>query len=315
MEATQRNARKLEYQTLAGVLLIIGAIAWWRWARRFDPLISLTLAAALVAYLPISNLFSLNATVAEHWLYISSAFLFLAAGLTLAHSRIPRGVVVTGLVAWMGFLGVRTFLRQADWRDQRTFIEHTIANGGHSPRMLMNLANVELSEGHLDRALALYREAVDRAPEQPMIFLGYANVLMRSRDFPSARTALAKAAKSEFLAPEVLQTTAALEHLEDGRDSGDTLRRALDSAPQNWPIRRRYLEYLVERGQGEDALRELGNFIQTNGYRGESWRMMGEMLEASGRLDLARGAYQQAADRDVHDERTRARLRELEGKK
>jgi tetratricopeptide (TPR) repeat protein len=311
MEATQRNARKLEYQTLAGVLLVLGLIAWGRWGRRVDPLIAVALGAALIAYLPISNLISLNATVAEHWLYVPSAFLFLAAGLTLAHSRIPRGAFVAVLVVWMGFLGVRTFVRQDDWRDQRTFIERTIAHGGRSTRMFMNLANVEFSEGHPDRALALYREALDRTPEQAIIWLGYAHVLLRNRDFHAAREALMKASKSPFLAAECLQTTAILQHLETGEDSGSIMREALGKAPRNWPIRKRYLEYLVERGDREEAIRELRDFIDIHDYRNETWRMMGEMLEASGRLALARDAYQQAADRDVHDEKTRARIRAL----
>lgn len=83
VDATLRNARQREYQTLLGVLLILGLIAWWRRGQRRDPHIGLALGAFLVAYLPVSNLFSLNATVAEHWLYVPSAFFFLAAALSL----------------------------------------------------------------------------------------------------------------------------------------------------------------------------------------------------------------------------------------
>ena len=39
-------------------------------------------------------------------------------------------------VVWLLFLGARTFVRTFDWKDQRTFVERTIANGGDSARML-----------------------------------------------------------------------------------------------------------------------------------------------------------------------------------
>ena len=328
VDATLRNARQREYQTLLGVLLILGLVAWWRRAQRRDPHVGLALGAFLVAYLPVSNLFSLNATVAEHWLYVPGAFLFLAAALSL--SRFFRGnaeaqrrgenlcasaplrfsiFLLLGL--WAVFLGTRTFLRQADWRDQRTFIERTIADGGGSPRMHMNLGNVESAAGRQDLALAQYREALRRAPEQPMIWLGYASVLLRTRDFDGAREALAHAEKSPLLAAECSRTRAVLDHLENGHDSGNLLRDALDLAPQNWSIRKQYVEYLIERGDDDEAMREMRDVLVFHGFRNEEWVLMGRILESINRPDLALNAYRQAADRDVHDEETRTRIRQL----
>ncbi len=320
VDATLRNARQREYQTLLGVLLIIGGAGWWRRAARVDPHIPLALGAGLVAYLPVSNLFSLNATVAEHWLYVPSAFLFFAAGLSIlrafegkanAQRSKAAGAVGASLAIWMALLGARTFLRQADWRDQRTFIERTIADGGDSPRMHMNLANVEFAAGRQDRALAHYREALRRAPEQPMIWLGYANVLLRARDFDGAREALAHAEKLPLLTAECYRTRAALDHLETGHDSGNLLRAALESAPRNWPIRKHYVEYLLERGDDEEAMREMRDVLIFHGFRNEEWVLMGRILESINRPDLALNAYRQAAGRDVHDEATRTRIRQL----
>ncbi len=320
VDATLRHARRHEYQTLLGVLLIIGGAAWWRRAAGIDPHIPLALGAGLIAYLPVSNLFSLNATVAEHWLYVPSAFLFLAVGLSLsrtfegeATAQRSRAAVACGaaLALWMAVLGARTFLRQADWRDQRTFIERTIADGGDSPRMHMNLANVEFAAGHADLALGHYREALRRAPEQAMIWLGSANVLLHTRDFDGARAALAQAEKSPLLTAECFRTRAALEHLETGRDSGSLLRDALEAAPKNWPVRKQFVEYLIDRGSKEEAMKELRDVIQSGGFRGETWTLMARLLESISRPDLALHAYRQAADRDVYDEETRTRIRQL----
>ncbi|MCE9609648.1 MAG: hypothetical protein K8R23_05515 [Chthoniobacter sp.] len=316
VEATLRNARLREYQTLLGVVLILGLLAWGHRARRLDPLIPLALGAFLVAYLPVSNLLSLNATVAEHWLYVPSAFLFLAAALTLAQSRLPRAGTAAVLAVWLLLLGTRTFLRQADWRDQRTFLERTIAAGGDTPRMRMNLGNVESAAGHHEIAIAHYREALRRARDESptvrgMIALGYANVLLRARDFPAVHTALAEAEKTPLLAAECRRTRAALVAVEHGSDSGNLLRDALDLAPNNWAIRKRYVEYLIERDDEEEAMRELRDALEHHAFRSEAWQLLGQLLESINRPDLALNAYQEAAARDVHDEKTRARLRQL----
>src|SRR5205823_5425719 len=55
----------------------------------------------LAAYLPISNIVQLNATVAEHWLYLPSVgFLIFLAGLILdLPRRFQAGVAVAAIVA------------------------------------------------------------------------------------------------------------------------------------------------------------------------------------------------------------------------
>jgi len=44
---------------------------------------------AALAYVPLSGAFSLNASIAEHWLYLPTAFLFLAAAVRLRRNREP----------------------------------------------------------------------------------------------------------------------------------------------------------------------------------------------------------------------------------
>ncbi|MGH8101474.1 MAG: hypothetical protein ACREIW_09260, partial [Chthoniobacterales bacterium] len=141
-----------ELQTLLGIILLALLIYWlWR-ARRQNPAVFGLLFLSILAYLPVSGIFSLNATVAEHWIYLSSAFLFLATAIQCAEFFANRGATIRTAVMlvfalWLVFLGARTFLRTFDWKDQRTFAERTIASGGNSARMLINLAGVKLSEG------------------------------------------------------------------------------------------------------------------------------------------------------------------------
>jgi protein O-mannosyl-transferase len=314
---TLHSARMLEYQTLAGVLLIAGFVFWWRRAWRNAPAAALCLGAFLIAYLPISDLLPLNATMAEHWLYVPSAFLFIAALLTL-RDWLPRAPAA-GRVAvyacgalWYSLLVFRTAYQQQFWRDQRAFITHTMESGGDTARMRMNLGSLESSEGRNDLALAQYREAIERSSDLPIVWLSYASVLLRQRDFEGARRALEKAEASPMIAAECRQTRAVLEHLETGADTGNVLREAVELAPKNWPVRQRYVGYLMERNAPEAALRELRGFVEAHPFRSESWNLLGAIMEQMRKPDLAIEAYREAAERDVHDQESRDALRRLE---
>jgi tetratricopeptide (TPR) repeat protein len=294
------------------VLLLLGFGLWLARSVRREPAAAFCLVAFVIAYLPISNLSPLNATIAEHWLYVPSAFLFLAVALTLervVQRRFAAGV--TFISCWIGFLAVRTFERQADWHDQRTFIERTIAAGGNSPRMLMNLGNVEFGAGNQPLALELYRQALRRSSDQPVIWLGYASILLRAHDFAGANKALDKAETTPLLAPDCLVLRATLENAESGVNPGEPLRKAVALAPENWGIRKRYVEYLREAHMPKEALADIGQFLHRHPFRAESWRVLAKMLEESHQPDLAAQAWHEAALRDVRDGESRAALQRL----
>ena len=310
-EATQRNARLREYQTLLGVLLTLGFAAWLRREWRTHSTAALCLSASAVAYLPVSNLFSLNATVAEHWLYVPGAFLFLAALFSIQAAPRAARVALAVLPLWIVFLGTRTAQQQSAWHDQRTFLETTIARGGDTARMHINLGNLDSAAGDHPAALAHFRTAIERAPEQPMAWFGLANAAIRARDFATAHAALEKVPPSPLLQADILQTRAVLEHLETGRDTASLLRDAVAVAPRNWAIRQRWLEHLDERGQTAEAARELRALLGRESFRAESWLLLGRFVEKLAQPAAAVTAYEQAAERDVRDPLSRARLAEL----
>ncbi len=112
--ASTSAASMRELQTLLGLLLgALVVFSLWRSRRR--PAIFLPLLLAVISYLPISGLIVLNATVAEHWLYLPSAFLFLAAVAALesaswiAAKNFRSRVALAGLTIWFLFLPVRYF--------------------------------------------------------------------------------------------------------------------------------------------------------------------------------------------------------------
>jgi hypothetical protein len=294
-----------ELQTLVG-LLLIAAWGYALWRVRGRPAIFLPLLLAVVAYLPVSGLITLNATVAEHWLYLPSAFLFLAgagAWVSLgwgAGKTLRSRIVLACLTIWLLALPVRTFARAFDWKDQRTFLTRTIAAGGDSARMWVNLGGLELSEGHPDAARKALGRALKREPDNRLALLNLAAVLIRQRDFSGARTILKKIKDPPELWARAEESLAVLENRETGKVDLQRLRRAARLGSPNWSIEKRYIKALADGGFPDRAISELKTCLGVAPYRAESWRMMSELLLKTGRPNEAAAALAEAEANDIH---------------
>ncbi len=293
-----------ELQTIAGII-ILGVLLWWMWrAWKREPPIFALLVCAAASYLPISGLFSLNANIAEHWIYFPLAFLLLATALQLAammetnRSALSWAIVIAAI--WIIFLGARTFYRAQDWHDPRTFFTRTMATGGDSARMLINLGGIELSDGHLESAETLFQRALAKNPEQPFALLNLAAVALKRNDLKAARTFLERAQKNPVSLAQAEEMLALMDQREKGKINLLRLRLASRTDPPSWAIMRRYLAGLAVSGQLPKAVAELRLLLQTEWYRAESWQLFSEYLIRLGQTEAGAKALAQARAFDVH---------------
>jgi protein O-mannosyl-transferase len=298
--AKANGASWRELQTLLGILLVGGTVYWLMRSRKQDAAICSCLVLAAIAYLPVSGIFPLNATIAEHWIYLPMAFLFLAAGLTISRFSISNLVVGSVLAVWLLFLGARTWIRTFDWRDQRTFLERTLASGGDSARMLINLAGLELNEGQLDSAKRHLALALSKEPDQPLAILNLAAVAIRQNDFATAHDLFDRAIKVPFIEAKAHELLAVLDHRETGRIDLMRFRLAARTGPPDWSIERRYVQALDQSGATPAAIAELKSCLVTQWYRAESWQLLGELLTKAGQAGEAAEAKARAKAYDVH---------------
>jgi protein O-mannosyl-transferase len=304
-DASLARAAWRELQTLLG-LALIAAFFYWLWRARKRPPVFACLMLALVSYLPVSGIVALNATAAEHWIYLPTAFLFLAAaleasaflsGTTIVRSASAAAVMIS---VWIVFLGARTFARTFDWRDQRTFLERTIAHGGDSARMLINLAGLEITEGKLDDASVHLHTALQKKPDQPFATINLAAVALKENDFKLARELLNRATQMPIVEAEAHQLLATLEYKESGKVDLMRLRLASHTGPPNWAIEKAYIQLLDQTGARSAAINELLSCLQTQWYRAESWELLSELAAKAGHPDQSANALAQARAYDVH---------------
>jgi protein O-mannosyl-transferase len=295
-----------ELQTLLGLVLIAAASYWMLRARKRNPPVFACLVLAAISYIPVSGIFALNASIAEHWLYQPSAFLFLAAAIQLATLQIITGrrstmaVAVTVFAIWLSFLGARTFRRTFDWKDQRTFFERTIASGGDSARMLINLGELESSEGKLQDAAVHLHAALQKQPDQPLAVINLAAVALKENDFKLARQLLLRATGMPLVAAQAYELLAVLEFKENRRVDLLRLRLASRTGPPNWSIEKRYVQALNETGATTQAIAELKTCLATQWYRAESWQLLSQLQAKAGQPNEAADALARARAYDVH---------------
>src|SRR5262249_11737055 len=148
-------------------------------------------------------------------------------------SRLPtsKSILVSILVIWLIFLAVRTWIRTFDWRDQRTFLERTMASGGQSARMLINLAGLELREEKLDAAKEHLELALRKEPDQPLAIINLASVAILQSDLTAARDLLNRAITIPFIAPRGHELLGVLSHRQTGQIDLGEFRLAAKTGP------------------------------------------------------------------------------------
>jgi tetratricopeptide (TPR) repeat protein len=298
-------------QAIAGAVLLAGFAAWAMRARRVAPDAAIALACAGVSWLPVSNAFTLNSTMAEHWLYIPSAFLVAAL---VFSARVHRWRAVPALAAvWLLFLATQTWLQQDYWRDQRTFITSTMEREGRGKRMLGNLAGLEFENGNTAAGKALLAEAIAKDPEFAGFHLMQFNAAMSENDHATAEAALERAAKDPFFRAEVLLLRSSLHMAKTGKPRLDLMAEAVTASPRNWTIARSLPLTLDALGKTSNAYNELLRTVTERTYRAEGWRTLALLAEKLGNITAAMKAYGEAANRDCRDSVSRARIRELQG--
>ena len=300
---------RLEYLSLLGTLALAACA---RWCVR-GPARRLTAFAAcwfFIAFLPISNLFPLNAEVAEHWIYLASIgyLLFLGACLAPHAARHPHLAAVLGLCA-LTALGVRTALRAGDWADQETFLKSTISAGGGSPRVLNNLANLYGMRGDLVKQEDVLRRTLQLFPEYAPARINLGSNLTKQKRTVEAEPLLSSAREQPHSAGvsgrQAGRAAANLANTQD--EAGDTARALATLAeahrefPEVWELVGLTAKIQREKQGAGAVLPEVERFAATHWWHRRAWLALGSLRFGAGDRDGAIDALRHASRLDLYD--------------
>lgn len=141
--------------------------------ERNNELVFFAISWFLITLLPVSNLYPINAYMAEHWLYLPSVgfFLILAKGLERLHNserfRFLAIVFVVILLAFHSFLTIR---QNNYWKNAVIFYERTLRYAPQKDRIYNNLGISYLATGNYNEAIKAFQKTVEANPKHKGVY-------------------------------------------------------------------------------------------------------------------------------------------------
>ncbi len=291
---------------VAAAVLLFGALR----KGKAQPIRILGVAWFILAYLPVSNLFPLNATVAEHWLYLPSVgFLIFIAGCWLEWPARSRTILAAiGCAALLG-LSARSFVRSGDWLNPETLYRQSLAAGAAKTRVALNLAQTYADRGEYAKAEALLRKLVASNPNYAMAQSALGHLLLREGKTDEAEQVFAKTASgpAKTTADQPRSWIAALNlaymkySAHDSPAALAILDRARTDYPGTWRLIDLESEVLCAEGKSEKALALVEQFREDHWWHCAAAIEAGRIYLEQNRLAQAEAALRRASWLDIHD--------------
>ncbi|HYJ04699.1 MAG TPA: tetratricopeptide repeat protein, partial [Chthoniobacterales bacterium] len=291
---------------LAAAALLYGAFR----KGKAQPIRAFGAAWFILAFLPISNLFELNATVAEHWLYLPSVgFLLFVVGCCLELPARYRGVLAAAACAALLALSARSFVRSGDWLNPETFYRHALRSGATKTRMALNLAQIYAERGDYAKAEPLLRKVVAMNPDYPMAQNALGHLLLSQGKREEAEKVFAVATELASKAgPDQQRTwiaalnTAFMHHTDRNFAAAlIVLQKARADFPGTWPLIKLESEVLQAVQRNDEALALVKEFSRANWWHAPAAITLGRIHLEADRFVEAAAALRHASRLDIHD--------------
>ncbi|HWY39636.1 MAG TPA: tetratricopeptide repeat protein [Chthoniobacterales bacterium] len=264
----------------------------------------------LVSYLPISNIVQLNATVAEHWLYLPSVgILIFLSGWLIEMPRQWSGVITYAVVIAVIALSARSFIRSGDWSNDETFYKRTLAAGGNSGRVSVNLAQIYARRGDYPAAEKLLREILQSTPDYPTARNTLAAVLRlegkkaEAETFLQATVRLAEIARHDY--PRTWLAALNLAQLrheaKDDEAALKILEKARASYPNVWDLVSLESELRRVKEGPDAAIPMVEQFLRENWWHHGAAVALGHLYAQKNDAERAEAELRLASRLDVHD--------------
>lgn len=309
-EKARENSMEMEYLSVGGLAMLAGLI--FLCTRRGAGQRTRIFGAAwfILAYLPTSNIVELNATVAEHWLYLPSiGFIVFLAGCVM--DLPPRWRQASAAFACLAVvaLGVRSTIRSADWASNETFARHTIASGGATVRIALLLGQVYLNREDNAEAERLFRKALQLCPDYPTARNNLATALVRQGKKKEAETLFAEATKSahemrkDYPRTWIAALNLALMRKEQNNhaEAIRILEKARQDYPGTWELVGQETELLREDERLDEAMKLVRPYAEKNWWHHDAWLTIGRLYAQQGNVAAATNVLRHVSWLDVHE--------------
>lgn len=181
---------------IPGIIIVVFLSTYAFRKRKVNKVAFFSILWFFIALLPVSNLYPIDAYMAEHWLYLPSIgfFLILAKALCYLYRtkkfRIFAGVFIICLLIFYSYLTIR---QNNYWNKPMIFYERALRYAQDSWRMHNNLGNVYKESGHPEAAIAEYNKALEIKPDYAQAYYNLGNLYNDIKKYEEAIASYKKA--------------------------------------------------------------------------------------------------------------------------
>ncbi|MEE8359569.1 MAG: tetratricopeptide repeat protein, partial [Candidatus Omnitrophota bacterium] len=288
-------------KAIFGLFAFAGILAY-SFKKRNSPVIFFSITWFILTLLPQSNLYPINAYMAEHWLYMPSIgfFILLASGLERVYIKErSRRLAVAGAVSLTLFFSCLTVMQNATWKDPIAFYERTLRYAPESFRAHNSLGIKYDEMGDKERAIVSYKKAIER---NPYFIYPYHNLATAYASMGNTEEAIKWYEKAIQISPSFGGTYFNLGNLYGRIGKSDEAIRAYKEALKRYP---EYVEAYFNLGNAykaaaryEEAIDAYTEAVMLDPKDTGTYNNLGNTYNAMGRPKEAIDSYKRAIEID-----------------
>jgi tetratricopeptide (TPR) repeat protein len=263
--------RPTDPKLIIGFFILVFFLIYAARKRNKNRLISFSIFWFFIALLPFSNIYPINAYMAEHWLYLPSLgfFLILAKALSSLYQRKEfQRFSIFIVMCLLIFYSYLTIKQNDYWKDPIVFYERTLKYAPNSARMFANLGLAYSKIGRTEEAIALYNKAIEMDPRFKKDYYNLGNLYNNIGNYQEAIAAYKK---------------------------------AIEIKPNDAYIYNSLGVTYVLANKNEEAISTFKKMIELNPYAAEAYTNLGNIYATLGKSEEAISSYKKAIEINPND--------------
>ncbi|MBU1852719.1 MAG: tetratricopeptide repeat protein [Candidatus Omnitrophica bacterium] len=254
---------------IAGILLTVSLLIYSFIKKKENNPLSFSIYWFFISLIPLSNLYPINAYMAEHWLYLPSIgfFLILANGAVYLYRNKNLKILTILLITVVsGFYSYLTIRQNTYWKEPMVLYKRILQYAPDSAGIYNNIGNIYRDRGSVEDAIASYEKALELDPKLVDAFNNLGNIYS-----------------------EIGQSLRAITFFE----------RAIEIDPTNAEVYNNLgITYVDIGNNNEGAMDLFKKAIEVNPYYAPAYNSLGNLYRADGRTERAIHAYKKAVSID-----------------
>ena len=302
MEYGNRLFEIITPKALAGIL-ILSLLSIYAWKiRKSKRLVFFGISWFFLALLPVSNLYPINAYMAEHWLYLPSMGFCLILAQWLCSVYRTKNLQGLAMALMVGLAGVYSYItiRQNDyWREPVAFYQRTLKYASDAAKMHYNLGNVYKDSGRKEEAIASYKKAIEADPNYSQAYTNLGLIYNAIDKKDEAIASYKKAIEIDPAASRAYNNLGITYHDLGRRDEAiASYKKAIDIDPNYAQSYNNLGIVYDDMGKKDEAIAAYKKAIELDGRDAYAYNNLGSVYHDMGKKDEALAAYKKAIELD-----------------